>query len=93
MAKLNYESIREMLDGDVFGAAIDEDGKHVILQAERIGDWRESCESHDGPLEEPELVYTATWESKRNERVVWYVTHVYHEDGTVEELFDHEEVA
>lgn len=93
MAKLSYESIREMLDGDVFGAAIDEDGKHVILQAEHIGDRRENCGSYDGPLEEPELVYTATWESKRNERVVWYVKHWYHEDGTVEETFEHEEVA
>lgn len=77
MAKLNYEAIKEMLDGDVFGAAVNEDGEHVILQAERI----------DG-----ETVYTAMWESKRTEHAVWYVKHWYHKDGTVEETFEHESV-
>lgn len=73
MTKLNYYGIKKMLDGNVFGAAISDDGKHVILQAERIGD---------------EIVYTAAWESKRTERVAWYVKHWYHEDGTTEETFE-----
>lgn len=87
--ELSYKAIKDMLDGDVFGAAVDEDGRRVILQAERVGDCRENT-GYDGPLEDAELVYTAWWESKRNDRVVWYVKHWYHEDGTVEETFEHE---
>lgn len=90
--ELSYESIAKMLDGDVFGAAINEDGERVILQWERIPDQREGCDGYDGSLEEPEGVYTASWVSKRNERGEWWVTHTYHEDGTVEETFDYEEV-
>ena len=78
MTRLNYESIKEMLDGELLGAGVNEDGEHVIFQAESI----------DG-----EPVYTAMWESKRTERVVWYVKHWCHEDGTVEETFEHELVA
>lgn len=77
MAELDYRGIKEMLDGDLFGVGVDEEGNHVILQAERI---------------EGETVYTAMWETKRNERVTWYVKHWYHEDGTVEETFEHEEI-
>ena len=78
MAKVSYEGIKEMLGGDVFGAAVDEEGNHVILQAERI----------DG-----ETSYTAMWESRRTECGIWYVKHWYHKDGTVEETFEHESIA
>lgn len=92
MARLNYEGIKEMLDGDLFGAAVDEDGNHVLLQAELLGDCSTDSESYTGPLEPSEWVYTAMWESKRTDNRVWYVKHWYHEDGTVEETFEHEAV-
>ena len=90
--KLNYQSIKKLLNGEVCGAGTLDDGTHVLLQAERIEDWRANT-SYTGPLEAPELVYTARWESKRTDRGIWYVTHTYHEDGTVEETFEHEELA
>lgn len=75
---MSYEGIKEALHGYVFGSAIGDDGERIVLQWEKLDDGEE--------------VYTATWESKRNERFIWYVTRVYHEDGTVEELFTAEEL-
>ena len=88
--KPSYENIKEMLDGDLFGAAVDEDGNHVLLQAELLEDYRADDDKYTGPLEPSEWVYTATWESKRTDSRIWYVKHWYHEDGTVEETFEHE---
>ena len=76
MTELSYDVVRDMLDGDVIGACLGENGDWVILSAERGAGG--------------ELVYTAMWESKCTERVVWYVKHWYHEDGTVEETFEYE---
>ncbi len=90
--KLNYQSIKELLNGEVAGLAVDENGEHIVLQWERIQDCRKDMPSYDGPLEEPEDVYTATWVSKRTENRIWYVTHTYHADGMVEETFDCEAV-
>ena len=78
MKDLNYDNIKEMLDGERVAAGTNGDGELLILQAEHLGD---------------ELVYTAMWETKRNERVAWFVKHWYHEDGTVEETFERELVA
>lgn len=72
---MQYTEIEKMLDGDRIGVGVDEDGNHVIMQCEGIGS---------------ETVYTAMWESKRTDRAIWYVKHWYHEDGTVEETFEHE---
>ena len=78
--KLNYKNIKEMLDGDLFGAGISEDGKHIIL--EFAGN-----DEYDTPI------YKATWESKRNAETIWYVVHYYYSDGMVEELFEHEKIS
>lgn len=90
--KMNYQAIKDALDGEVFGSAVGEDGESILLQAERVGDCRAGSPGYDGPLEDSEVVYTAMWESRRTDNVVWYVKHWYHEDGTVEETFEYEEV-
>ena len=90
--EMNYKNIKKMLDGDVYGAAIGEDGEKIILQWDKVKDCREDDENYSGPLCDPEEVYTASWISKRVEHGNWWVTHVYHEDGTVEEMFEFEEV-
>ena len=78
--KLNYKSIEEMLDGNVFGGGISDDGKTVIVE-------------YDGDDEYGDPIFKATWESKRTENIVWNVVHYYYKDGTVEELFEHERLS
>lgn len=74
---LNYSAIRKMLGNEVFGTARNSDGSLVIVQFEG----KDDC---------GDPIYKATWESKRNSSVIWNVTHYYYNDGTVEELFEHE---
>lgn len=77
MTGLSYGEIKKILDGDAFAVGTSDDGECVIIQAELVGG---------------DTVYTAMWESNRTERVVWYVKHWYHRDGTIEETFEHEAV-
>jgi len=77
--ELNYWNIEEMLNGNVIGSCTVNDDSHALIGY--------AFDDEDGP------VYKAMWESKRNERVVWYCVNYYHIDGTVEEMFEHEEVS
>lgn len=86
--ELNYKNIKEFLGDDILGSGITEDGERIIFEWKKLYDPREKDENYTGMLDDPEEVFTASWVTKRDENREWWCEHVYHEDGTVEELFE-----
>lgn len=70
--ELSYESIKGLLGDCLLAEAEAESGESIILARANFG----------------EEAFTASWVSKRHGNAEWWCTHVYHEDGTVEELFE-----
>ena len=77
---LSYKRIKEMMGDDVVATGTSDDYGTVFFQWEPFRD-------DDGSVIED--AYRVSFVTKKCEDFEWWCHHIYHEDGTVEELFEH----
>lgn len=78
--ELSYWNIKEMMGDEVVATGESDEYGMVFFQHEPIRG------EHNEVLDD---AYRASFVTKRNDEFEWWCHHIYHEDGIIEELFEH----